>query len=150
MRFGSTRLTVSSFGALALAALFCPRTATMPLFAQPPASATGPTTPRVKWAEIPLSFEPNAGQESREVRYVARGSSSTLYFIDAEMLLTAGDQPPLKMTFTRANPAARITGEAQQSSVSNLPPGTYDIAVFAFSTPADDFTPAKVVRVVVR
>jgi hypothetical protein len=34
--------------------------------------------------------------------------------------------------------------------VRGLPPGTYDLAVFAFSTVANNFTPAKVVRVTVR
>jgi hypothetical protein len=34
--------------------------------------------------------------------------------------------------------------------VSTLPPGTYDIAVFAYSTVLNTFTPAKVVRVTVR
>jgi hypothetical protein len=33
---------------------------------------------------------------------------------------------------------------------NTLPPGTYDIAVFAYSTVVNNFTPAKVVRVVVR
>ena len=34
--------------------------------------------------------------------------------------------------------------------VNSLPPGTYDIAVFAFSTVVNNFTPAKVVRLTVR
>jgi hypothetical protein len=34
--------------------------------------------------------------------------------------------------------------------VNGLPPGTYDLAVFAFSTVVNNFTPANVVRVVVR
>jgi hypothetical protein len=34
--------------------------------------------------------------------------------------------------------------------VSSLPPGTYDIAVFSFSTVLNNFTPAKVVRITVR
>jgi hypothetical protein len=34
--------------------------------------------------------------------------------------------------------------------VSTLPPGTYDLAVFAYSTVLNNFTPAKVVRIVVR
>jgi len=34
--------------------------------------------------------------------------------------------------------------------VDGLPPGTYDIAVFAYSTVRGNFTPARVVRVVVR
>jgi hypothetical protein len=34
--------------------------------------------------------------------------------------------------------------------VNGLAPGAYDIAVFAYSTVANNFTPAKVVRVIVR
>jgi hypothetical protein len=34
--------------------------------------------------------------------------------------------------------------------VNGLPPGTYDIAVFAFSTVVNTFTPARIVRVTVR
>ncbi len=34
--------------------------------------------------------------------------------------------------------------------LNGLPPGHYDIAVFAYSTVADGFVPAKTVRVVVR
>jgi hypothetical protein len=34
--------------------------------------------------------------------------------------------------------------------VNALPPGTYDLAVFAFSTVVNNFTPAKVVRGIVR
>jgi hypothetical protein len=34
--------------------------------------------------------------------------------------------------------------------VSTLPPGAYDIAVFAYSTVVNTFTPAKIVRVVIR
>jgi hypothetical protein len=34
--------------------------------------------------------------------------------------------------------------------VNSLPPGTYDLAVFAYSTVVNNFTPAKVVRVVVK
>ena len=34
--------------------------------------------------------------------------------------------------------------------VSGLPPGTYDLAVFAFSTVVNNFPPAKVVRVTIR
>ena len=34
--------------------------------------------------------------------------------------------------------------------VNGLPPGTYDLAVFAYSTVVNNFTPAKVVRIVVK
>jgi hypothetical protein len=44
----------------------------------------------------------------------------------------------------------RFTNSGYGIIVTGLAPGTYDIAVFAFSTVANNFTPAKVVRVVVR
>jgi hypothetical protein len=34
--------------------------------------------------------------------------------------------------------------------VQTLPPGTYDVAVFAYSTVRNDFVPAKAVRVTIR
>jgi hypothetical protein len=115
----SKRLTVSSFVAIVLAAVMGSRTATVPLQAQTPTSDAAKATPRVKWAEIPLSFEPNLGQESSEVRYLARGSASTLYLADTEMVLSAPDQAPLEMKFAGANRTARMVGEDRQVSVSN-------------------------------
>jgi len=50
---------------------------------------------------------------------------------------------------------AEIFGDRFKNSgygivVNTLPPGTYDLAVFAYSTVVNNFTPARVVRVVVR
>ena len=45
---------------------------------------------------------------------------------------------------------AQFTESGYGLIVYGLPPGTYDIAVFAYSTVVNDFTPAKVVRVTVR
>jgi hypothetical protein len=50
---------------------------------------------------------------------------------------------------------AEIFGDRYRNSgygivVNTLPPGTFDLAVFAYSTVVNDFTPARVVRVVVR
>jgi hypothetical protein len=44
----------------------------------------------------------------------------------------------------------RFTGSGYGLIVNGLPPGTYDVAVFAFSTVLNSFTPAKVIRVTVR
>ena len=120
--FTPSQLMVPSFVALVLAVFCCPGTSTAPLLAQasssPGANATS-TTRAVRWPEIPLSFEPNVGQESREVRYVARGSSSTLYLTDTQLLLDARNEAPLKMTFVGARLAPRVVGESQQASISN-------------------------------
>jgi hypothetical protein len=45
---------------------------------------------------------------------------------------------------------ARFENSGYGIIVDGLAPGTYDIAVFAFSTVANGFTPARVVRIVVR
>ena len=73
----------------------------------------------VKWGDIPLSFEPNVGQESPEVRHLARGSSYALYLTDTEIVLSGHHQAPLRMKLLGANVAPRIVGENQQASKSN-------------------------------
>ena len=104
-----------------LVALFCSCTTTWSLLAQAPSSAVASVKAStcVKWGDIPLSFEPNMGQESPEVRYVARGSSYTLYLAAAEILLSGHNQAPLRMKLSGANVAPRIFGEGQQVSTSN-------------------------------
>ena len=44
----------------------------------------------------------------------------------------------------------RFTDTGYGLIVQGLAPGTYDVAVFAYSTVRGDFAPAKVVRVTVR
>jgi len=103
-----------------LALLFCSWATTSPLVAQAPPGATpSAKTPCVKWGDIPLSFEPNVGQEPAEVRYLARGSSYTLYLADAEMVLSGRNQSPMRMKLLGANPAPRIVGDHRQLSTSN-------------------------------
>jgi len=105
-----------------LLAVFCSITAPLPTLAQaPPGAHTSGSsaTTRVKWGDIPLSFEPNVGQETPEVRYLAKNSTYTLYLADGEMLLNGRRQAPLKMTFVNASLAARIVGDGQQVSTSN-------------------------------
>ena len=104
-----------------LVALFCSYTATPPLLAQAPSDAASSVNAAaaVKWGDIPLSFEPNLGQESPKVRYLARGSSYTLYLAAAEIVLSGHNQAPLRMKLSGANGAPRIVGEDQQVSTSN-------------------------------
>jgi hypothetical protein len=73
----------------------------------------------VKWADIPLSFEPNTGQAAAEVRYLARSSSYTLYLTGAETVLAGKNQQPFRMKLLDAKLPARIVGEDQQASTSN-------------------------------
>ena len=106
---------------LMMVTVFCSWAPTLPMLAAAPRTAPtgGRTAGCVRWGEIPLSFEPNLGQEPPEVRYLARGSSYTLYLADTAMLLSGNSGTPLAMSFVRANPAPRIVGESQQVSTSN-------------------------------
>ena len=104
-----------------LVTLCCSWTTTPPMLAQASsnAHASDKAATFVKWGDIPLSFEPNLGQESPEVRYLARGSSYTLSLAAAEILLSGHNQAPLKMQLSGANAAPRIVGEDEQASTSN-------------------------------
>src|SRR5215472_7972150 len=75
--------------------------------------------PTVKWGNIPLSFEPNAGQASAEVRYLARGSSYSLYLAPGETVLAGAKGLPLRIGFAGASLSASIIGEERQASTSN-------------------------------
>lgn len=80
---------------------------------------TAMAAPSVHWSSVPLSFEPNTGQAPEAVRYLARGSSYTLYLACGEMVLAGRSQSPFRTRLSGANPSARITGEAPQDSSSN-------------------------------
>ena len=96
-------------------------------------AGTAIAAPTVRWGNIPLSFEPNTGQAPAEVRYLARGSTYTLYLGGGETVLAGRREPPLRTKFRGANPSARITGEARQESISNYfvgnDPGKWRTAV---------------------
>ena len=80
-------------------------------------SAMGMDT--VRWGNIPLSFEPNAGQASAEVRYLARGSSCSQYLAPGETVLAGANGFRLRIGFAGASLAASIIGEERQASTSN-------------------------------
>ena len=82
-------------------------------------AATAMAAPSVPWSSIPLSFEPNTGQASRDVRYLARGSAYTLYLTGREMVFAGRNQPPLRTKFPGANPSAPVAAESPQPSTSN-------------------------------
>ena len=82
-------------------------------------AATAMAAPAVKWGNIPLSFELNNGQAPKEVRYLARGSSYTLYLASGETLLAGRKEAPLLTRFSGANLSASVEAEARQSSTSN-------------------------------
>jgi uncharacterized protein (TIGR03437 family) len=82
-------------------------------------AGTAMAAPAVQWVNVPLSFEPNTGQASAEVRYLARGSSYSLYLACGETVLAGRNQPPLRTRLSGADPSARIVGEVPQDSRSN-------------------------------
>jgi uncharacterized protein (TIGR03437 family) len=82
-------------------------------------AGTAMAAPAVQWGNIPLSFEPNTGQASAQVRYLARGSSYTLYLAGGETVLAGRNQSPLRTRLSGANPSLRIAGEGPQDSRSN-------------------------------
>lgn len=82
-------------------------------------SGTAMAAPVVQWGNVPLSFEPNTGQTSAQVRYLARTSSYTLYLASGETVLAGRNQPPLRTRFSGASPSAGIAGEVPQDSWSN-------------------------------
>jgi len=82
-------------------------------------AGTAMAAPAVKWSDIPLSFEPNQGQEAAEVRYVARGSSYNLYLAAGETVLAAHNQAPMRIKLVGANLGAAVEGEDQQVSLTN-------------------------------
>ena len=82
-------------------------------------AGTAVAAPAAKWSDIPLSFEPNRGQASAEVRYLARGSSYTLYLENGSTLLAGHKTSSLRTRFSGANLSARVESEARQSSTSN-------------------------------
>jgi uncharacterized protein (TIGR03437 family) len=82
-------------------------------------AGTAMAAPAVRWGDIPLSFEPNQGQAPAKVRYLARGSSYTLYLACGETVLSARGQTPLRTRLAGAEASAAIRGEAPQGSTSN-------------------------------
>ena len=73
----------------------------------------------VRWSDIPLSFEPNHGQEPAEVQYVAHGSAYTLYLAAGETVLAGHNRAPMRTRLVGGNPGARVEGEDPQVSVTN-------------------------------
>jgi len=60
------------------------------------------------YGQLPLSFERNQGQTDRRVRFLARGSDSTLYLTPTEAVFTLGDRPQTVRT-----KAGQIAGRTQ-------------------------------------
>jgi uncharacterized protein (TIGR03437 family) len=82
-------------------------------------AGTAMGAPNVRWGNIPLSFEPNAGQAPADVCYLARGSTFALYLAPGETVLAGTKGSRLRIRFPGASLSASIVGEVRQDSTSN-------------------------------
>ena len=57
----------------------------------PSKSAANPSAFKINYAQLPLSFEANAGQTDRTVRYLARGAGYTIFLTKDETVLSLKD-----------------------------------------------------------
>jgi hypothetical protein len=88
---------------------------------------------RAIFGQIPLSFEPNVGQEEGLVKFLSRGPSYTIFMMQEELVLVfpsheshlSRPQVPaltssnIRMKFVGANPDSEIKGTAQLSGKVN-------------------------------
>jgi uncharacterized protein (TIGR03437 family) len=81
-------------------------------------AGTAMAAPAIKWTNLPLSFEPNVGQASSEVRYIAKSSSYTLYLSSGETVVTRNGSL-LRTVLSGVSPSARVAGEVPQHSTTN-------------------------------
>jgi len=106
--------------------------------AQSAAPSTQPVSPTpaqklVHYDQLPLSFEPNLGQSSRQVQWLARGPQYTLFLAGHDAVLELSktahaakqgaaptiDTTALRMNLLGGNPASSSTGEQPQSGKAN-------------------------------
>ncbi|HEX8620080.1 MAG TPA: hypothetical protein VF911_21045, partial [Thermoanaerobaculia bacterium] len=60
----------------------------------------------------PLSFERNEGQADSSVRFMARGSASTILFRSADILIHSGEAgTPVRMQLVGSDPASPVVGD---------------------------------------
>ena len=96
----------------------------------PPALSPAPGAPvsrpvaeraRVQLSQLPLSFEPNQGQNDPAVKFVSRGDGYALFLTSDEAVFklggTAKKPAVLRMKLLGANPATPVSGAAPQPGV---------------------------------
>jgi hypothetical protein len=71
--------------------------------------------------KLPLSFEENHGQVDTQVKYLSRGSASTLFLTQTEAVLTlqASSMSVVRMKLQGANRSPSISGENEMSARTN-------------------------------
>jgi len=99
----------------------------------PPVAPSASAQKSVRYDKLPLSFEPNVGQTSGQVQWLARGPEYTLFLSGHDAVLElskavpaakSGDSPKLDTTALRmnllgANPTSSSTGEEPQTGKVN-------------------------------
>ena len=63
-----------------------------------------------RYAHLPLSFEPNHGQTTHEVRFLSRGSGYTLFLTDSEAVMSLA-KGVVRMRVVGASKASQIEGQ---------------------------------------
>src|SRR5438874_8317476 len=78
---------------------------------------------RASFAQLPLSFEANAGQTDPEVRYLARGSGYTIFLTENDAVIKLqdrqGDGAVLRLNVANANEHAEIAARDQLAGKAN-------------------------------
>src|SRR5438093_1112419 len=90
-----------------------------------PAESDAPRHVRVSeaYGKLPLYFEANKGQTDEQVRFLARGSRSTLFLTPSEAVLVFTHREVtrtvLRMTFIGANPEPEVVGAEELPGKAN-------------------------------
>jgi uncharacterized repeat protein (TIGR01451 family) len=83
------------------------------------AIAASPTTVMSPPVTFPLAFEPNHGQTSAQVHYVARSREGTLFFTNDGVTIAIPHRGSFRMLFDGAQASSSISGERLLVSHSN-------------------------------
>jgi hypothetical protein len=127
-------VTALCFASLGLATFGQTSTATVPS----PAKAAPSTQAMIHYGQLPLSFEPNRGQTSTDVQWLARGPEYTLFLAGSDAVLEMNKITPAKrdsadpkelrpsisssvmrMSLLGSRTSQRTTGEDLQSGKAN-------------------------------
>src|SRR5450755_3969492 len=79
--------------------------------------------------QLPLIFEPNAGQTAAPVRYMARSREGSVFFTSEGITVAAPQTGSFRLTFANSLPETEITPEDLLSSHSNYPAKSADQSI---------------------
>lgn len=72
-----------------------------------------------RYAKLPLSFEANAGQAAKEVKFLSRAPGYVLFLTEREAVVAPAGGAPLRMRWIGANPHPAISGAAELAARSH-------------------------------